>query len=112
MGFDCSGFVQFLASLAGARLPRDASQQSFVGVLLDDSLSMRIADGDAGARSDYVRTTFGPEGSLRKALEFTGRMVRPASSALRQTVEKSSPLPTGADHFRNCSSGSSAHEAP
>jgi len=31
MGFDCSGFIQFLASLAGARLPRDASQQGATG---------------------------------------------------------------------------------
>lgn len=32
MGFDCSGFVQFLAELCGGRLPRDASQQSRAGV--------------------------------------------------------------------------------
>ncbi len=31
LGFDCSGFVQYLAGLAGARLPRDASQQLEVG---------------------------------------------------------------------------------
>lgn len=44
MGFDCSGFVQFLASLAGARLPRDASQQSFVG----DEVAMDPAAWEAG----------------------------------------------------------------
>lgn len=60
-------------------------QQSFVGVLLDDSLSMRIADGDDGARSDYVGSTFGTEGALRKALEerFKLRYIRFSDTASR-----------------------------
>jgi uncharacterized membrane protein len=44
-------------------------QQSFVGVLLDDSLSMRIADGES-PRADFVRKTLGnPESDLLQALE-------------------------------------------
>jgi hypothetical protein len=35
LGFDCSGFVQFIASLCAARLPRDASQQSRIGEALE-----------------------------------------------------------------------------
>jgi uncharacterized membrane protein len=42
-------------------------QQSFVGVLLDDSRSMRIAD-DGHPRSDFVARAFGREGALLKEL--------------------------------------------
>ena len=45
-------------------------QQSFVGVLVDDSLSMRIGDGGGEARSDFVRAHFGsPDSPLLQALE-------------------------------------------
>ena len=38
-------------------------QRNFVGILIDDSQSMRIADADGVPRSDFIRRTFGPEGS-------------------------------------------------
>ena len=44
-------------------------QQSFVGVLLDDSLSMRIAD-EGTPRAEFVRSALGdPESELLRALE-------------------------------------------
>jgi uncharacterized membrane protein len=45
-------------------------QQSFVGVLLDDSLSMRIRDRGGEPRSDFVDSAFGEGASpLRSAME-------------------------------------------
>ena len=46
-------------------------QQSFVGVLIDDSLSMQIADREgAKTRADFVQTAFGSSDSpLRASLE-------------------------------------------
>lgn len=38
-------------------------QRNFVGVLLDDSRSMTLAAEDDGTRADFVRGTFGAEGS-------------------------------------------------
>ena len=38
-------------------------QRNFVGILIDDSESMRIADQGGVARSDFVQSTFGSEGS-------------------------------------------------
>ncbi len=38
-------------------------QRSFVGILLDDSQSMKITDGDGVARADFIHEQFGPEGS-------------------------------------------------
>jgi len=61
-------------------------QQSFVGVLVDDSLSMRIADGDGRSRADLVRAAFAdPESPLRRALEarFKLRFLRFAATAER-----------------------------
>jgi uncharacterized membrane protein len=44
-------------------------QRSFVGVLLDDSRSMQIADVDGKPRGTFIHETFGPEGSpLARAL--------------------------------------------
>ncbi|MCI0433428.1 MAG: VWA domain-containing protein [Gemmatimonadetes bacterium] len=59
-------------------------QQNFVGVLIDDSQSMRIADGEA-ARSAFVADGFGPESALRKSLEdrFQLRWFRFASDVER-----------------------------
>jgi len=61
-------------------------QQSFVGVLVDDSLSMRIADGGGEPRSGFVRTTFAdPASPLLEALEsrFKLRFLRFADGAER-----------------------------
>ena len=38
-------------------------QRNFVGILIDDSESMRITDPNGVARSDFVQSTFGGEGS-------------------------------------------------
>ncbi len=38
-------------------------QRNFVGILIDDSQSMRIPDEGGVSRADFIRTTFGAEGS-------------------------------------------------
>jgi uncharacterized membrane protein len=61
-------------------------QRSFVGVLLDDSRSMQIADLDEKARGAFIQETFGPEGSdLARALsdKFLIRFFRFSDSADR-----------------------------
>ena len=61
-------------------------QRNFVGILIDDSQSMRITDEDGVARSDFVRSTFGSEGSeLLSALseKFTLRFFRFSRDASR-----------------------------
>lgn len=59
-------------------------QQSFVGVLLDDSRSMRIADGNT-PRSAFVTEAFGTDGPLTKSLaaRFKLRLFRFADSTDR-----------------------------
>ncbi|MGE5242692.1 MAG: glutamine amidotransferase [Betaproteobacteria bacterium] len=42
-------------------------QQNFLGILVDDSRSMQIADG-GGPRSDFVRSALAPDGPLARAL--------------------------------------------
>ena len=45
------------------------SQRTVVGVLLDDSISMRIADQDGAPRAEFIRTAFHPQqGEVAKAL--------------------------------------------
>ena len=66
--------------------------QNVVGVLLDDSRSMRIADVDGQPRSAYVQQEFGSaDAGLRKALgeRFTVRTLRFSGSV--------GPAPTGED---------------
>jgi uncharacterized membrane protein len=61
-------------------------QRNFVGILIDDSQSMRIADEDGVARSDFVQSTFGAEGSeMLDALseKFTLRFFRFSRDASR-----------------------------
>ena len=61
-------------------------QRNFVGILIDDSQSMRITDQDGVARSDFVQSTFGSEGSeLLTALseKFTLRYFRFSRDARR-----------------------------
>ncbi|HET9983448.1 MAG TPA: hypothetical protein VFQ38_07670 [Longimicrobiales bacterium] len=43
-------------------------QQNYLGVLLDDSRSMRIADGGAAPRSAFARGAMGPEGVIGREL--------------------------------------------
>jgi uncharacterized membrane protein len=63
-------------------------QQNFLGVLIDDSRSMTIADSDEKPRTDFVHQQFGPEGALAKALSqrFVIRYFRFSSSADRLTA--------------------------
>jgi uncharacterized membrane protein len=60
-------------------------QQSFLGVLIDDSKSMRIAGEDGRPRSAFALSAFGPEGPLLKRLSdrFKVRFFRFASTAER-----------------------------
>jgi uncharacterized membrane protein len=60
-------------------------QQNFLGILVDDSRSMMIADRDELPRSDFVQTQFGLDGPLIKALseKFVLRFFRFSSSADR-----------------------------
>src|SRR3990170_530818 len=61
-------------------------QRSFVGILLDDSRSMQIADVGGKARGAFIQETFGPEGSaLAEALseKFMLRFFRFSDSADR-----------------------------
>lgn len=61
-------------------------QQNFVGVLVDDSRSMQVADVDGQPRSTYVRTQMAPEtGELIRQLseKFVVRTYRFSSTAER-----------------------------
>jgi uncharacterized membrane protein len=61
-------------------------QQNVVGVLLDDSRSMQIADMEGGSRANFVQSAFGgPDGGTLKALadRFTVRVFRFSSSSAR-----------------------------
>jgi uncharacterized membrane protein len=65
-------------------------QQNFLGVLLDDSRSMQIADVGGQPRGNYVKQEFGAtDRGLLKALSdrFTVRTFRFSSSATRTTQE-------------------------
>jgi hypothetical protein len=61
-------------------------QQNFVGVLIDDSRSMQVADEGSGTRADYVRREAGtPDAPLLAALgeRFVPRVFRFSSAAER-----------------------------
>src|SRR5262249_53190662 len=61
-------------------------QRNYVGVLIDDSRSMRIADHDGKARNDWIAHQFGgPDSALLKALKqkFIVRLFRFSSGAQR-----------------------------
>ena len=65
-------------------------QQNFLGVLLDDSRSMQIADVNGQPRASYVKGEFGAtDRGLLKALSerFTVRTFRFSSAATRTTQE-------------------------
>ncbi len=65
-------------------------QQNFLGVLLDDSRSMQIADVDGQPRSAFVKSEFGAaDRGMLKALSerFTVRTFRFSSAATRTTQE-------------------------
>ena len=60
-------------------------QQNFLGILIDDSRSMTIADRDGKPRTDFVQQQFAPGGALEQALSqrFVLRYFRFSSSADR-----------------------------
>jgi uncharacterized membrane protein len=68
----------------GLQVATAVPQQSFVGILLDDSRSMRIAD-DGTPRSAFAGRSFGPQGALFKELSarFKLRIFRFADTADR-----------------------------
>src|SRR5512141_200166 len=62
------------------------TQRNYVGVLIDDSRSMRIADRDGKPRSDWIEHAFGgPDSTLLKALrqKFIVRLFRFSAAAQR-----------------------------
>jgi uncharacterized membrane protein len=66
------------------------AQQNFIGVLLDDSRSMQIADVDGQPRSAFVKSEFGAnDRGILKALSdrFTVRTFRFSSAPARTTQE-------------------------
>src|ERR1051326_8432803 len=72
-------------------------QRNYVGVLIDDSRSMRIADRDGKPRSDWIEHQFGgPDSTLLKALrqKFIVRLFRFSSGA--QRVDSAAQLSFGA----------------
>jgi hypothetical protein len=80
LGFDCSGLVQFVAQLAGLRLPRDAAQQQQVGQWIDPSPEA-WKGGDLfyfGERADHVGLYDGRGGMIH----CRGRVRRDALSDL------------------------------
>jgi uncharacterized membrane protein len=60
-------------------------QQNFLGILLDDSRSMRVADHGGKPRSEFIQTTFGPDSAILKALSsrYAVRLFRFSSSTDR-----------------------------
>lgn len=70
-------------------------QRNFVGVILDDSLSMRTADMDGQSRGTFVEQQFGTEASpVTKALgsRFSVRAFRFGSTLTRAVPDKSGEL--------------------
>lgn len=66
------------------------AQQNFLGVLLDDSRSMQIADQAGQPRAAYIKEQFtGPDAAVLKALSerFTVRTFRFSSAPSRTTTE-------------------------
>jgi uncharacterized membrane protein len=61
------------------------SQQNFIGVLVDDSRSMQIADENGQPRSAFVRSQLAPEAPVMKALseKFLVRTFRFSSASRR-----------------------------
>jgi hypothetical protein len=69
----CRGIAILLAALAllepTLRVLTVSPQQTFVGVVLDDSRSLTIMDEKGRARSEFMQRLLDPQGDLRLALE-------------------------------------------
>jgi len=64
------GLLAFCLARPMLLIPTVIPQRNFLGVLIDDSRSMSIADADALTRKDLVQRHFGaPDSALRAALE-------------------------------------------
>ena len=77
-------------------------QRNYVGVLIDDSRSMRIADRDGKPRSDWIEHSIGgPDSALLKALRqrFIVRLFRFASDAQRVDSASSLSFNAGETHL-------------
>jgi hypothetical protein len=77
-------------------------QRNYVGVLIDDSRSMRIADRDGKPRSDWIEHAFGgPDSVLLKSLrqKFIVRLFRFSSSAQRVDSVRSIGFEGGETHL-------------
>lgn len=94
-----AALVVLIACLSRPMLLLSAAvpQRNYVGVLIDDSRSMRIADRDGKPRSDWIEREFGgPDSTLLKALrqKFIVRLFRFSSGA--QRVDSAGQLTFGA----------------
>src|SRR5215468_542800 len=77
-------------------------QRNYVGVLIDDSRSMRIADRDGKARSDWLEHAFGgPDSALLKSLreKFIVRMFRFSSGSQRVDSLRDLSFDAGETHL-------------
>ena len=77
-------------------------QRNYVGVLIDDSRSMRIADRDGKPRSDWIEHSIGgPDSALLKALRqrFIVRLFRFSSDAQRVDSASSLSFNAGETHL-------------
>jgi hypothetical protein len=77
-------------------------QRNYVGVLIDDSRSMRIADKNGKARSDWVAQQFGgPDSALLKKLreKFIVRLFRFSSGAQRVDSLRDMTFDAGETHL-------------
>ncbi len=79
------GIVLFCLFRPVLILRTSVPQQNFIGILLDDSRSMRVADYNGKARAEFVNETFSPESPIMKALasRYSVRVFRFASSSGR-----------------------------
>ncbi|HEX6944436.1 MAG TPA: hypothetical protein VF128_16030, partial [Gemmatimonadaceae bacterium] len=81
---------------------RALEQRNVVGVVVDDSRSMRIADHGALARGDYAREVFGgPDSALFKALaaKFQLRFFRTSGAGGRSETLGDTPLNGSRTHL-------------
>jgi hypothetical protein len=79
------GLVAFCLARPSLELSSAVPQRNFVGVLVDDSRSMSIADVDGKPRADLIRALIARDSSLVRALSdrFQLRFFRFGSSANR-----------------------------
>jgi uncharacterized membrane protein len=81
---------------------RAIEQRNVVGVVVDDSRSMRIADHGAGARGDFAHQVFGgPDSALFKALaeKFQLRFFRTSGAGGRSEALGDTPLSGSRTHL-------------